>query len=402
MGELYRSGMANADLDKPLHRNVAGCLLATGDENADRFGAYVNRGGQPVDLTGCTVRGYFIRPNMDTVIIEGSADVENSTVQVELPASCYAAAGVYSLAIKISMGGDTLTLCIFDGYIKQTQTGSVADPDETVISVEYVLEKIAEMEAVAADAKATVAETAPAITNMVTDTIVMFNAVARPALMVASEIKYLQVGAGESSPDNVRPISRLPVKLYHAGVYDTEAEPVATATLAENNFGGVIFWTGGKVIVETMQYVPTGADIVSYGTASTGVPYVQLVLPARWNGGTALCSHYPVVSGASTKAAVRLVAPLGCYIYDPRFTDRETAAALLDAEKPQIVFPLEEELYLDVDPVTVNLRNGGNCLWSEVGETGVQYVVDTKTYIDDAIANALTAIPVYEGEYENE
>lgn len=383
MGELYRSGMANADLDKPLHRNVAGCLLATGDENGNRFGAFVNRGGQPVDLTGCTVTGYFIRPNMDTVVIEGRADVENSTAFVELPASCYAAAGVYSLAIKISLGGDTLTLCIFDGYIKQTQTGAVADPDEVIISVEQVLEKIAEMEAIAKDAKAAVASVAPAIEKTASGAVVTIaDAAARPALSVVSEIRCLQLGGTEATPDNVKPIYHPLVQLYHGAAHDTAAEPVATANLPDAAFGGSYDWATGAVTVTQYQYAPKGADITSYGTASTGVPYVQLTLPEAWAGSGALCSHYRIVSGAPSSAAIRLVAPVGCYIYDPRFTDRATAAALLDAEKVQIVYDLQEAKAVQVEPVGLMLLKGSNAIWSGVGNTSVRYVVDTKTYVD--------------------
>jgi hypothetical protein len=383
MGELYRSGMANADLDKPLHRNVAGCLLATGDENGNRFSAFVNRGGQPVDLTGCTVTGYFIRPNMDTVVIEGGADVENSVAFVELPASCYAAAGVYSLAIKISLGGDTLTLCIFDGYIKQTQTGAVADPDEVIISVEQVLEKIAEMEAIAKDAKAAVASVAPAIEKTASGAVVTIaDAAARLALSVVSEIRCLQLGGTEATPDNVKPIYHPLVQLYHGAAHNTAAEPVATASLPDAAFGGSYDWATGAVTVAQYQYVPKGADITSYGTASTGVPYVQLTLPEAWAGSGALCSHYRIVSGAPSSAAIRLVAPVGCYIYDPRFTDRATAAALLDAEKVQIVYALQEAKAVQVKPVGLMLLKGGNAVWSGVGDTSVRYVVDTKTYVD--------------------
>ena len=157
---------------------------------------------------------------------------------------------------------------------------------------------------------------------------------------------------------------------------------MATASLPDSVFGGSYDWATGAVTVTKYQYVPKGTDITNYGTASTGVPYVQLTLPEKWSGSGAMCSHYRIVSGAPSSAAIRLVAPVGCYIYDPRFTDRATAAALLDAEKVQIVYDLQSVKAVQVEPVELMLLKGGNAIWSGVGDTAVRYVVDTKTYVD--------------------
>lgn len=389
MGDLYRVNSASIDLDKPLQRVDVGTLLASGDSNADRFQTIVTRGGKPVDLTGYEVKAYFIRPSKDTAEVDGVID-GGSTALVVLPAACYKYSGIFSLAVKVKADDDALTLCIYDGYIKQTQVGGVVDHNDTLPSLEHIMELIERMEDAAdrtedaaKDAQTIVATTAPAIEKTASGAVVTIaDAAARPALSVVSEISCLQLAGTEASPDNVKPIYRMPVQLYHGAAHDTAAEPVATASLPDDVFGGSYDWVTGAVTVTKSQYVPKGADITSYGTASTGVPYVQLTLPEAWVGSGAMCSHYRIVSGAPSSAAIRLVAPWGCYIYDPRFTDRATAAALLDAEIVQIVYDLQEAKTMQVEPIGLMLLKGGNTVWSGVGDTALRYVVDTKTYVD--------------------
>lgn len=402
MSELMRRIVSvNADISRPLQRKEIGQLLATGDENADRFVVFVSNAGNPVDLTGCTAKGYFIRPDKATVPIDGSIDTASSTVTIDLSKSCYVWGGCFTISIKIEREGETLTLCIYDGYLKQTVTGVYAGSEDAVVSLEYVLQKVAEMEALAGRAETAVYRTAPAITDTASGTVATFESpYARPALSVVSEFTSSQ--ADTPSPDNVCPISRTKMELYRAAQYDETASPILTDKLPLDAYHGTLDWATGEVKLTTRLYIPTGDDVTNYGTASTGVPYVQLALPEKWSGSVAMCSHYPIVSGTPTKSAMRLVSPRACYIYDTRFVDRDTAVALIDTEKPKVVFGIEEPQTLKIKSEVVELMNGNNALWSGYGETSVEYVVDTKTYIDNAVANALTAIPVYEGEYENE
>ena len=148
MADLNRINIADVDISKALRRDNGGVLLATGDELANRFGANVFRNGEPVDMTGCTVRGYFIRANDDTVVIDGVAT--GNTVYVDLPAACYSEPGIYSLAIKASgngwvAGDPKSTIRLVHGYVKVTSTDNIADPDG-VFSIMEILEAAARAE----------------------------------------------------------------------------------------------------------------------------------------------------------------------------------------------------------------------------------------------------------------
>lgn len=144
MSDTRRKNIATIDLAKPLQRENCGALLATGDENANRFGAHIVMGGASVDLTGCTVSGSFIRADGVTVPLEGAA--EGNTAHVDLTAQCYAVDGVFSLAIKISGEDYAHTIRMVDGYIRRTDTGKYVDSDNTVYSAEDLMAVLKEMD----------------------------------------------------------------------------------------------------------------------------------------------------------------------------------------------------------------------------------------------------------------
>lgn len=150
------------DISKGLVRMYVGELLATNDKLAHRFGADLTNDGQDVDTTGMTVNGYFIRPDGNTVVLNGTAS--GSQVYVDLPESCYVYDGSFTLAVKASDTTHRETLLVLDGRIISSRTGDIIDPGEVVPDLEDLLEQIAACEAAtdaandAADAANTAAE----------------------------------------------------------------------------------------------------------------------------------------------------------------------------------------------------------------------------------------------------
>lgn len=126
MSETSRKNIVTVDLAKSLQREQFGMLLAMGDAEANRIGAYITNGVEPVDITGYSVTGSFIRPDGVTVSIDGVAD--ENMVYVDLPATCYVCEGMFSLALKISKNGVVQTVRMVDGYIRRTTTESIS-PD---------------------------------------------------------------------------------------------------------------------------------------------------------------------------------------------------------------------------------------------------------------------------------
>lgn len=152
MAELYREEIVRVDLGSPLRRYSVGKVLATGDDRANRFGAEVFRRGAAVSLDGGKVNGYFIPPEGEALLLDGSAT--GNTAYVELHGACYAQEGRFSLAVKVTADGVTTTLCVFDGWIVATSTDEVRDPGGIVPSLDDILEKIADMEQATEDAEA--------------------------------------------------------------------------------------------------------------------------------------------------------------------------------------------------------------------------------------------------------
>lgn len=154
-----------ADLNEPLKRFDVGEILATGDEKANSFEVAVLQDGNNVDLTGCAVYGYFIRPNEETMKVDGTA--EGNVARVELTKSCYVYDGAFSFAIKIVGSGITQTVAVFDGLIIRTTSENIVDGDRVIYGLEDLLAQIAATEAAATNANTAAgnANSAAAATN---------------------------------------------------------------------------------------------------------------------------------------------------------------------------------------------------------------------------------------------
>ena len=150
MPELYRLDYAKIDLNRPLVHSHVGEVLITGDKNGYRFCAEVYRAEESVDLSSCTVEGWFIAPSGETIIIPGTA--EGNAAYVDLTAECCATDGAFSLALKITTDEITNTLRMIDGsiriaygnYIAASALGNgvvdvvIAVDEDTAYSLAYV------------------------------------------------------------------------------------------------------------------------------------------------------------------------------------------------------------------------------------------------------------------------
>lgn len=120
-------------------RRVHGFPVGLADKAADAFAASLTQGGSAYTPGGlAVVRGYFVRPDGQTVYLTGSAS--GSTVSVTLSAACYALTGPYTLSIKVEESDENLgTVLIVDGTVVETQTGEVADYGDEYPSLEALL-----------------------------------------------------------------------------------------------------------------------------------------------------------------------------------------------------------------------------------------------------------------------
>ena len=128
---IYKEDIQTIDLETgTISRTFLNKVLGEGDAYGDRFGVIVQRGGQPVDLTGVSVSGFFIRANGTTESLSGSRS--GSKCWVDLPAACYAVEGNFTLGIKLTHSGTTVTARIVDGTIVNTSLGSIYDPGSLI------------------------------------------------------------------------------------------------------------------------------------------------------------------------------------------------------------------------------------------------------------------------------
>ena len=139
----YREDILNIELENGnLHRNFMRHTIGSGDALANRFGVRVFRNGEPVQLAG-TCTGYFIRSDGATIPINNGV-INGNVAYVTLIDTCYAMEGIFSLAIKVSYGGETVTMRIVDGMVSRTSTDVAIDPGTILPNIEDLIEAINE------------------------------------------------------------------------------------------------------------------------------------------------------------------------------------------------------------------------------------------------------------------
>ena len=145
MASITRNHLYTVDMDKPLMRQNCGVLLAEGDNNGDCFRFSLMRSGVELVPGGAmSVTAYFIRQDGNTVFLTGESTGNHASVT--LKQSCYIGEGRFSLVVKGSMDGVTVTIAVIDGYMKDTQSGELIDPGEVVPSLDELFAQIEAME----------------------------------------------------------------------------------------------------------------------------------------------------------------------------------------------------------------------------------------------------------------
>ena len=243
--DTIRKTIYDIDLSKQLQRIFSGVLLAKNDKQANRMGVNVYQDGQAVSLSGYTVKGYFIRSGVETLILNGAID--GNTAYVDLDAKCYHKDGSFSLSVVLCRDGREQTLVIFDGRIACTCTDTVVENENTlslddIVQQEWVtnvlnaadtaMEQAGKaaasaveaqniLDTAAAEAQAIVDSIPPDYTEAVKkldekapaifvdasgDLVHITDGADMPVKSLITHIEPVQEGSGDPSPDNVRPI----------------------------------------------------------------------------------------------------------------------------------------------------------------------------------------------------
>lgn len=83
-------------------------LMLPGDNKGHTWEITCYKGGEPADLTGCAVNGYFLRSDNVMVTVKGS--VNGNVVTVTFSPQCYACSGGMRGAIRIDKSNQIVTL----------------------------------------------------------------------------------------------------------------------------------------------------------------------------------------------------------------------------------------------------------------------------------------------------
>lgn len=152
---IIHTDIADIELNSgTVHRSFAQKIIGEGDRKANRYGVRLWRDGEPESIGGSTCMGYFIRhANGDTVTINGGL-FSGQEAFVELPESCYAYEGGFTLVIKLVGEGITGTMRIIDGTVVDSMIGSPIDPGSVIPDISDLMAVIERAE----DAADTIAE----------------------------------------------------------------------------------------------------------------------------------------------------------------------------------------------------------------------------------------------------
>lgn len=128
---VYKDHVIDVDLNRGfLNRTFTNCPIGGGDSMGDRFGVRVFRSGNPLDLTGVTCTGFFIRANGTSVALSGT--ISGNVCYLHLPQSCYAVDGNFVLTLKLTGSGMTSTVRVVDGTVIKAELGTIVDPGSVV------------------------------------------------------------------------------------------------------------------------------------------------------------------------------------------------------------------------------------------------------------------------------
>ena len=119
-------------------------LMLCGDNNAHTWRVTVMDCGEAAQVTG-SVTGYFVRPDGNTVAVQGS--LAGNVASVVLAQACYAQEGDVKAVMRLSSGtGAKVTLAALILPVRNVLTDSIIDPGEVIPSLDELLAQIASME----------------------------------------------------------------------------------------------------------------------------------------------------------------------------------------------------------------------------------------------------------------
>ena len=174
--------------------------------------------------------------------------------------------------------------------------------------------------------------------------------------------------------------------------YDGQTYNVDWTDAAGTVYGGQLNVTTGVLTVD--RYMITLDGTQGSWNAGAGIPYwrfnpVSANKPAYSKRESIISNQYnQITGGSSTDKAIRVTSDNnGIYVYDSRLVDSATAVSLMSESPVEICYPLLTAKTYQLTPTEVNTLLKQNNIFADTGDiASVEYVADTKTYIDNKFA----------------
>ena len=234
---------------------------------------------------------------------------------------------------------------------------------------------------------------APAIIETATGSIASFDDGADdiPVKSLVAEIVPLQSGSGDPSPDNVRPITGWTEAEIHVADGETPhiVDNVTTISFASAGtvYGGRLDVTSGVLTVDW-----AGVDMGSindWGFNSTyNVFYCYLTSPMKKPGTTnLLCQQYkPIGTTYQYLQNAQMCGTTGgegFNVKDDRYSSADTFKTAMNGI--YIYYELNTPQTYQLTPTEVKSLLKNNNIWADTGDVTVEYVADTKTFIENLV-----------------
>ena len=151
------------ELNHPLRPAHLGSGHFPGERGGCVITTAVTRDGSPLTLNGCTAAGYVLRADGTTLVC--AAECAGSAVSLALPQEAWAVPGAFQVLIRLTCGSTISTVFWGEGAA-QAGGGSLMQAGEPVPTLDNLLNRIADMEAAAASARAVVTQFAALQTEL--------------------------------------------------------------------------------------------------------------------------------------------------------------------------------------------------------------------------------------------
>ena len=200
---------------------------------------------------------------------------------------------------------------------------------------------------------------------------------------------------GDPSPTNVCPISGWSqAHIYREAEYDADADPQITIDLDGTRYGGTVNVLTGEMTVDRAMITYTGAsgENWSYWSGAGGTYSITIIGMKSGSNLDGIANWLPTVS--NTEFGIRFGANnniIYCYSINDKIasvTDTASWKSYLASNNLTVVYPLATPFTVQLTPSQMQTLLGDNAIWSDTGDTSVQYRADTKLFIEGQIAQS--------------